>query len=89
VNTPTLSKAVADLLAQLEALPEGVYGFSFTPATNLLAASGVPAPRPPVLTMPATADTLGRCLSAFEHWEGIVQIGALHCEGLPPDFWIY
>ncbi|MGP0171190.1 hypothetical protein ACSVIJ_04830 [Pseudomonas sp. NCHU5208] len=78
-----------DLLAHLERLPDGVYFFNFVPSTGALSHPDASTVMPPVQVEIATAKSLSKCLSAFEHWEGSVRIGTLRgSEGLPIDFWI-
>lgn len=87
--TVSLKAAVASFIQELERHPEGLYRFVYSPSTNVVEYRG-PATLPaPVLTLPASPDVLERVLSAFSSWDGEVQIGALRCEGLPSDVWIF
>jgi len=88
IATSSLPAAVESLILDLEGRPEGLHRFGYCPKTHLVEYRGA-GPSSPVVTAPATAASLVRLLSAFAHWEGEVQIGALRCEGLPSDVWLY
>ncbi len=82
-------QAAEVFINRLEALPEGAYVFKFEPATGTLTQTERWPTIAPVLVSIATVETVSKCLSAFENWDGCVRIGALRCsEGLLSDFWI-
>lgn len=90
MDTTSLKTAVASLIRELDSIPEGLHQFTYSPVTHLIQRQVTPGPSPaPLLTSPASTEALERVLSAFSSWDGEVQIGALRCEGLPSDIWIF